>query len=205
MNIIFVAESEPGVESPSLSPGRYRQPVYDRLDILPNNVPDSDVSMYNTCTLCTQSNCTTNVHDRLDIQPNNVHNSDVSMYTMYNICKLCALRINYVQCMYNMRNTCTIFPMHIQLCNTCTICAIYIQYVQYTYNLCNTFTIFAIHVHYVQYISTMYNTCTLCTTNEYDRLYIPNYTYSQYTQTVNKLMKTLQYLQTFYESVQNKT
>ena len=54
-------------------------------------------------------------------------------------------------------------------------------------------------------MSTMYNTCTLCTTNEYDRLYIPNYTYSQYTQTVNKLMKTLQYLQTFYESVQNKT
>ena len=45
LNIIFPAESEPGVESPSLSPGRYRQPVYDRLDILPNNVPDSDVSM----------------------------------------------------------------------------------------------------------------------------------------------------------------
>ena len=110
--------------------------------------------------------------------------------------------------MYNMWNTCTVFPMHIQLCNTCTICAIHIQYVQYIYKIfakymyniiCNTCTI------YMQYMSTMYNTCTLCTTNEYDRLYIPNYAYSQYTQTVNKLMKTLQYLQTFYESVQNKT
>ena len=113
LNIIFPAESEPGVESPSLSPGRYRQPVYDRLDILPNNVPDSDVSMYNTCKLCTQCN------------------------------------------------------------NLCTICAIHVQYT------CN------IHVQYMQYMSTIYNTCTLCTTNEYYRLYIPNYTYSQYTQTVN--------------------
>ena len=99
MNIIFPAESEPGVESPSLSPGRYRQPVYDRLDILPNNVPDSDVSMYNTCTLCTQCNCTTNVYDRLDILPNNVHNSDVSMYIVYKICTLCTIYLHYVQYM----------------------------------------------------------------------------------------------------------
>ena len=91
LKIIFAAESEPGVESPSISPGRYRQPVYDRLDILPNNVPDSDVSMYSVhYVVCTQCKCKTYVYDRLDILPNNVPDSDVSMY---NKCTLCT-RVN---------------------------------------------------------------------------------------------------------------
>ena len=133
--------------------------------------------------------------------------------------------------MYNTWNTCTIFPMHIQLCNTCTICLIHVQYVQYTYNMCNTFTIFAIHVHYVQYIYKIFakymyniicniftiyicNTCLLCTIhvhyvqpmNTIDHIYLIMHTgIIRYTQTVNKLIKTLQYLQTFYESVQNRT
>ena len=120
MNIIFVAESEPGVESPSLSPGRYRQPVYDRLDILPNNVPDSDVSMYNTCTLCTQSNCTTNVHDRLDILPNNVHDSDASMYNTCTLCTQCS-------CRTNVYDRLDILPNNVPDLDVCTIHVHYVH------------------------------------------------------------------------------
>jgi len=39
---VQTVEAEP-VESPAVSPGRYRQEVFDRLDVVPQSIPDSDV------------------------------------------------------------------------------------------------------------------------------------------------------------------
>ena len=63
--------------------------VYDRLDILPNNVPDSDVSMYNVHYVHSVNvQPGTYVYDRLDILPNNVPDLNLSMYSTFTLCTI---------------------------------------------------------------------------------------------------------------------